>query len=260
MPLDVLPAHVQSLDEAIERRAPVVLWFRIDDQVHHSTSRFLGRQTSGIWIEMPPLETALIDRLIQRRDEIAVAYKSAEANHRFIALAVLHDQAAVTGHEPSQDGLLLQRQEDQPDAHRRRDFRVTTKGSTLSAKVWRIADHVYFRDRPHASQQLKVRLLDLSTSGVGMIIDAPAEPIAVGQRLRMEMTCDGTDELLDGVIRHISPRKKGQNLRIGVEFKKLENDVIWRQSISALTKIIGDIQRAEVRRARDAADAATLAT
>ncbi|MBV8781859.1 MAG: PilZ domain-containing protein, partial [Phycisphaerae bacterium] len=137
-----------------------------------------------------------------------------------------------------------------PSAQRRQDYRVNTRDSRLSVKLWRIADHVYFRDRPSAAQRLEQQLLDVSIGGLGALVDAVPEPILANQRLRIEMKYDDTELLLEGVVRHVSIRKGGKRWRIGVQFKKLENDIVWRQAIAELTKIVGDLQRLEVRRTR----------
>jgi hypothetical protein len=68
--------------------------------------------------------------------------------------------------------------------------------------------------------------------------------------LRIELSHAGNKMLLEGRMRHpVAPTKEKQ-FRAGIQFKALENNLDGRQLLAQLTRIVGELQREEVRRLR----------
>src|SRR5262249_28417183 len=139
---------------------------------------------------------------------------------------------------------------------RRNAYRAHVPSSgELMVKLWRIPEHVYFKDRPGTPQELPAQPIDLSTGGLGVLIfsrgeDAPR--VAVDQRVRILMRFRHEDELLlEGRVKYL-PRtaEPGKAMRCGIQFKKLESNIEGRQILSMLNQIIAELQREETRRAR----------
>jgi hypothetical protein len=71
------------------------------------------------------------------------------------------------------------------------------------------------------------------------------------QRLRIVVVHSGGELLIDGRIRHTRPGEDG-DLVLGVQFKKLDDAIEGRRTRAALTEILGQLQRDEIRRGRTA--------
>jgi hypothetical protein len=122
----------------------------------------------------------------------------------------------------------------------------------LTVRVWRIAEQVHLRDRPLASQEIAADARNLSAGGVGLTVKPKADELrhmAAGDRLRIMILCAGEELLLEGRVRHRPTRTEGP-FNIGVQFARLEGNLEGRQILAKLTNIIGEMQRAEVRRTR----------
>jgi hypothetical protein len=74
--------------------------------------------------------------------------------------------------------------------------------------------------------------------------------IVAGERLRIQLAYNGEDMLIEGRMLHSKPTSKPEPIRGGIQFKKLEHDIEGRQTLATLTKIVGELQREEVRRTR----------
>jgi c-di-GMP-binding flagellar brake protein YcgR len=139
---------------------------------------------------------------------------------------------------------------------RRSDYRVrATSDSGLVARVWRIGEQADLKDMPMSCMELPVELRDLSIGGMGMFVTKPeagVPPLAHDARLRVELIHAGQSLILDGRLRHAPTNgaDAGPKIRVGVQFKELENDLNGRQTLTTLTRIVGHLQREEVRRAR----------
>jgi c-di-GMP-binding flagellar brake protein YcgR len=131
--------------------------------------------------------------------------------------------------------------------------RVTPENE-MSCRVWRIGPHAILRDRPLASTEIPAELTDFSTGGMGVTLRAPKhEPLRVdpADRLRVEVTMGEKQILIEAHMRHPTAVPKGADMiRAGLQFSDLQNNLEGRQNLAALTKIVGELQRAEIRRAR----------
>ena len=108
-------------------------------------------------------------------------------------------------------------------------------------------------DRPLAAQEVECELRDLSTGGMGLTFrgkDSEPPKVSTEDRLRIELTHSGDKILLEGRMRHPTAPKKETQFRAGIQFKALENNLDGRQILAQLTRIVGELQREEVRRLR----------
>jgi hypothetical protein len=74
--------------------------------------------------------------------------------------------------------------------------------------------------------------------------------IVAGERLRIQLAYSGDELLIEGRMLHSKSTDKPEPVRGGIQFKKLEHDLEGRQVLGSLTKIVGELQREEVRRMR----------
>jgi c-di-GMP-binding flagellar brake protein YcgR len=138
---------------------------------------------------------------------------------------------------------------------RRSAYRVQVpQDSDLIVRVLKITEHAHVNDRPPPSQQVNLTVHDISIGGLGVLVeqtDAEHKLIS-GQRLRVELTYNEAEIVLDARLR-CGPDSDKKAMHAGVVFKKLESDVEGRQKLASITKIVGELSRAEVRRMRRSA-------
>ncbi len=242
------------LAEAIARNSAMVLSLPSAGMLRHHKSRFLSEQEGNFWVESAPDDRVLIDELIGTQAPIGISFK---AQHKTVAFAVpivSRNAEFRVNNETVLEALLLKYPENIKAIQRRNNYRVAiAKGTEFTLRMWRIPEHAYLKDRPLAAAELSVQARDLSIGGMGVtFLPKNNEPPKVlpGERLRIQMTYNGEEMILEGRMLHPKPTDKPEPIRGGVQFKKLEHDLEGRQTLASLTKIVGELQREEVRRMR----------
>src|SRR5258706_166313 len=246
----------QSLRDAIARKAGAVVSFpAADATLHHHKTRLLAAQDEGFWIQSPADDRELIETLMASGQTIgltlrAAAVKIVSASMILQFRAGERTTAASGGTTP--DALLLAWPSQVIAIQRRADFRVTVyPGTGVTARAWRIPNHHYLPERPPNNALLDMTLHNLSLGGIGVLYipardGAELEP---NQRLRVIINHPGGELLIEGRVKHVRPTIDDE-LNLGIQFKKLEDEIEGRQTRAALTQIIGQLQRDEIRRAR----------
>jgi c-di-GMP-binding flagellar brake protein YcgR len=256
------PADTQSLKDAVARCGPAVLSLPTADGPlrHHRTRFLIPEDQEGFWIEAPPGERQLIDELLLAKKPVGVSLKTGFNKVIFTTLIHQFEAALPVSETTTVDALLLAWPDQLQAIQRRNDYRVTVQpdDGDVHLRVWRINEHHYLRDKPPASAALAVALRDLSVGGMGLIYTpdpadgpngAPAK-LPDNQRLRIALSHGRGDELLlEGRILH-SRAVPAENYRLGVQFKNLADDIEGRQTLAALTQVVGQLQRTEIRRKR----------
>jgi hypothetical protein len=241
------------LADAVARNCAAVLSLPSAGMLRHHKSRFLAQTPEGIWVESAPSEGALIDDLMRQKMAVGVSFKAPPNKANFAARILRREPSYALNAQSMVEALLIESPAQVKSVQRRNSYRVTVpEGAGLGVRVWRIADHVPYRDRPLASQLIEVAIRDLSVGGMGVRIDADKEkkPLLSGQRLRVELKWQDEELILEGSLRFFANDAGTGPRRAGVQFKKLENDLAGRQAMAALTRIVGEFQREEVRRSR----------
>jgi hypothetical protein len=126
-------------------------------------------------------------------------------------------------------------------------------GCALEAKVWRIAVTASLEERPVKAQELTVKLRDISNGGIGVVItgqDGQPPKVTVEDRLRIELVYGEERVILEGRMRPPFGSPPPGTLFAGICFKELEGNFDGRRKMTQLTRITGEMQREEMRRAR----------
>lgn len=244
------------LADAVARNIGLILSLPSAGMLRHHKSRFLGECPEGLWIESAPTDANLIDELIGHQQPAAVSFKSGTGKTSFVATILKREASYRINAEITAEALLLRRPTSVKSMQRRSDYRVrVTSDSELLARVWRIGEQADLRDVPMSYTEVPMKLRDLSIGGMGMMIEPAQEGAAAlvaDQRMRVELMHQGVPIILDGRLRHVPKAEQGSGakLRVGIQFKKLQNDLEGRQTIAMLTRIVGELQRDEARRCR----------
>lgn len=242
------------LREAIARNAAVVLSLPSAGMLRHHKSRFLGQEGEGFWVESVPAERPLVDELVSAKKPVGISFKSGTKTVALTSAIHRRDPAFQVNAQMTVDAVLLPFPEHIKAIQRRHNYRVrVTEESGVIVRIWRIPEQAHLGDRPLAAQQIETQVRDLSLGGLGVtLVGKGAEPpkVLAEERLRIELTYNDIAMLLEGRLRHPTQKTEGNTVRGGIQFKALDSSLEGRQKAAQLTKIVGELQRDEVRRAR----------
>jgi c-di-GMP-binding flagellar brake protein YcgR len=245
------------LREAIARNGAAVLSLPSAGMLRHHKSRLLAEAPDGFWIEGVPAERALVDGLIAAGSLVGISFKSGTKKAAFTVPMLKHDPHFAINPTTTVDAILVKYPSQVRAIQRRNSYRVRVpRDSDLRVRVWRIPEHHYLRERPLAALELAVEVRDISTGGLGVLVlpkDSKPPKVLANERLRVEMTFreDREPLILEGRMCYSAgkhPPGPTDQIRAGVQFKKLQNNMDGRQTLASLTRIVGELQREEVRR------------
>jgi c-di-GMP-binding flagellar brake protein YcgR len=222
--------------------------------LRHYKSRFLSETGQGFAIECAPGESTLIDELIANGQLVGISFKHGMTKVVFTTCILEKLPQFQVNSQTTVEALLLKHPQTVKAIQRRANYRVrVTEELEMRLRAWRIGEKVILRDRPMASQELDVELWDLSIGGVGVLIkgkDGNPPRVTEADRLRIQLTYQDHDLLLEGRLREPQPTPKPDVIRSGIRFKLMQDDLAGRQTTAALTRIVGELQREELRRMR----------
>ncbi|HVT87840.1 MAG TPA: hypothetical protein VHD56_03225 [Tepidisphaeraceae bacterium] len=246
--------NLQTLADAVGRNAAIVLSLPSAGIVRNHKTRFIGETEKGIWIEIVDGAESLLKELHEKSHPAAVSFTSGTMRLTFAGTVLEINEAFVLNATTSVPAVLITRPTELKGTQRRNSYRVTVpQDSEIRVRTWIIAEHAVLSDQPLASTEIKIELRNLSTGGMGVRLspknDKPLSLVA-DQRLRIELCQHDLTLILDGRLRSAVKTEKEPSKTTGVVFKRLEGDLDGRQKLAALTKIIGELQREEVRRVR----------
>jgi c-di-GMP-binding flagellar brake protein YcgR len=244
----------ELLRQAVARNLGAVLSLPSAGMLRHCKSRFLAELDGGILFESPGSEAALITELIVKQQPCGVSFRTGVNKVMFASPIIRAESAWRMNAQSVIDAVLLQFPTQIKSIQRRSNYRVEVPGDCeLSIRVWRIPEHAYLKEQPMAAQEIKTSIRDLSIGGVGVrFTGKDKQPPLVGteDRLRVLMSYQNESLIMEGRMRAPTARMPDNTLVTGIHFKKLENDLEGRKMLATLTRIVGELQRNEVRRIR----------
>jgi len=244
------------LSEAIARNSAIVLSLPSAGMLRHHKTRLLDEDADGFWIEsVPPSERLLINALMSGSIPVGVSFRAGPQKVSFAVLVIKRQEDYRVNAQLTVEALQLAFPAAVKAMQRRSNYRVRVpEGSELSVRIWRIAEHFFLTDKPMASQEIVATLRHISIGGIGAMLQGrnnESPKVLAGERLRITLKYKELDELiLEARVRYMPPEGTPTPFRCGVQFKKLENNLEGRQNLASLTRIVGELQRDEVRRTR----------
>jgi c-di-GMP-binding flagellar brake protein YcgR len=247
-------ADRQLLVDAIARNNGVVLSLPSAGMLRHHKSRFLADAEDGFWIESAPAEASLIDELITSRQPCGISFKSGPTKVVFGSPVCARQTEYRVNAETIVEALLMLYPDTIKAVQRRNTYRVSVPADAeVTVKVWRMPPRAFLHDRPMAAQAIATSVRDLSVGGMGVTFAGEGKEfpkVSVDDRLRIEIAHNGESFLVEGFMKHPVGKITTPTVRAGIQFKDLGTQIEGRQTISQLTRIVGELQRAEARRYR----------
>jgi hypothetical protein len=185
----------------------------------------------------------------------------AEENGRQIATfefatdgGAMHVESVVRGWRHNRNGTEV---DCKPPAQisilqRRVHFRVSIPpDAPLALTVWKVPAHWFLRDKPKPSTQLRIQPVDVGLGGFCLkVLPGYVGPtsLALYDRLRVEMTFQDAQAILDTRIAHCSAPFPDGSVRIGIAFQNLEDSIEGRRAGNLLDRLIATLQRKAIQK------------
>jgi c-di-GMP-binding flagellar brake protein YcgR len=244
----------KKFDEAIARGAGVVLSVPVGTALRHHKSRLLGRRDDGFLVQSVSGYDDLIAELIAQQQSLGLSFRGDQV--KIVCAAI--PKAIETFTRPNEPdpikALLLDFPARMQAVQRRGSHRVRIgQHDEVSLRIWRLMPKAYLRDRPSPEQEIAAEMRDISTGGLGVILrGVEGEPpkIDPADRLRIELHHLDVTLLLEGHLRGAGKFLQPDTLQSGIQFRLQSNQIADRQKVAQLTRIIGKLQREEIRRIR----------
>ena len=246
--------NYEMLLDAIARSAGAVLSLPAGGGLNHHKSRFLAESPAGFWLAAPPSEQRAVAALIASQQTAGVSFRNGHLKVVFASPVLRRDPAFRVNTAAPIDALLLSFPSEIKAVQRRTSYRVSVPPeSEISARVWRIPPQAHLPARPTASHEVACEVRDLSVGGIGLTLrGANGQPpnVSVNDRLRIELTFPTGKLLVEGRLRYPAEPATSETIRAGVQFKMAQDSKAGRQVQAQLTRVVGELQREEVRRVR----------
>jgi c-di-GMP-binding flagellar brake protein YcgR len=251
----MIEANASILRDAIVRNAPMVLSFPSSGMLRHHKSRFLNEDEAGFWVESVAADAELVDQLIASGENCGISFRSGQSKVVFSAPVLRREPAYKINGELTVEAALLKRPQQLKTVQRRENYRVHIPLDTgwLKVRVWRIGNQVGLREPPMAAQEILTQVRDLSITGIGVIFSGQgSQPprFILTDRLRIELTREGQVLLMEGRICYPTDPPAQPSVRAGIQFVRMDEGIEGRQAQAQLTRIVGELQREEIRRYR----------
>jgi hypothetical protein len=242
----------QLLRDAIARNAGAVISVPTGDVYSHHKTRLVAGEDEGFWIQMPLGTRAQMDLVMTRRLTVGLSLTSKSRKVIFSTLVQQFRSDVALNAQISVDAVLLAWPSQVEAIQRRATYRASVRlDADLPVSIHCIEDGAALAETPAPEFAREVIMRNLSIDGVGMICVAnpqAAAPVA-NQRLRISITHAGSELLLGGRVRYVRPLPNG-NSSLGIQFEKLELNAENRATLAALTNLVSQLQRDEIRRHR----------
>jgi c-di-GMP-binding flagellar brake protein YcgR len=240
--------------DAIARSAGAVVSLPAGPGLVHHKSRFLAEAPSGFWVAAPSTDHRTIAALIVSQQAAGVSFRNGHLKIVFASPVLRRDPAYRVNTAAPIDALLLSFPSEIKAVQRRTSYRVSVPPeSDISARVWRIPPQAHLPARQPASNEVACEVRDLSVGGIGLTFrGAGGRPpvVSVNDRLRIELTYPAGKLLVEGRMRYPVEPVTTETVRAGIQFKMAQDSKAGRQVQAQLTRIVGELQREEVRRVR----------
>jgi c-di-GMP-binding flagellar brake protein YcgR len=241
-----------ALREAIARNSAAVVALPSAGMVRHHPTRFVAESPEGFWIESVGSEAQLVETLVAANSPVGVAFKNGQKSVTFTTPICGRQQQYRINESTTVDALCLAFPAQLRQQQRRQAYRVALpEDGEIAVRLWRIPEHAILRDRPSGTLEVAARLSDLSVAGLRANCrpgrDGEPAKLVAGERLRILLTHGQEEILMEGRAVHVRSQTDN-HVVTGVQFKKLDKDLEGRQTLSKLTKLVGQLQREELKR------------
>jgi len=246
--------HFELLREAIDRNTPITLSLPSAGMMRAHRSRLLALRDDAILLESIAGQADAIDAIIRTGDPVKVSFRADTQNVEFTTAVLERRRGHRLNAEVEIEALRVARPSNLKVVQRRATYRVAiTPDTEVTFKCWRIGEQydILTAETPPNATMMMIVVRDLSAGGMGGLWKRRmSEPVSLvaNQRLRIEISSGGNTVTLDARVRFLDDVPAPDTSRIGIQFTIHPASLADRQKTTLLGKLIGDLQRAELRR------------
>jgi c-di-GMP-binding flagellar brake protein YcgR len=241
------------LQQAIERNTPIMLAMPSAAVVKPYRSRLLQITDEGIYLESITGQGDAIDALIAAKRPVSVAFRADVRRVEFTGPILKRLRGYRLNATTLIEALVIQRPEEVKAVQRRADYRVSVPtDSEISFQFHRVTEQADLIERPPATAAMVIDVRDFSAGGCGGTWKRKKdEPKLVpDQRLRVEIDSVIGKVVLDARVRFFEQLHEPEFVRVGIQFSLNANSIPDRQKMLQINKLMGELQRMELRRKR----------
>ena len=243
-----------QLDEAVARGSAAVISLPSDGMFRNYRTRFLGMSPEGLWVDNVPSETLLITQLLRTSEPCPVTFKSSGKPVQFKARVIKDDPTHVVHGGLKVSALLLERPSQVAPVQQRESYRVKiAEPKDWKIQAWRLSETADLDVEPGPNTQLDLSIVDLSVTGMGALnrMQPGQPPLTPHQRLRLILSWQGDATLIEGKAMSVRPTDGGKSAIVGVRFEGLQSALNGRRIDAKLTRIVGQLSRAELQKLKN---------
>ncbi len=248
----MMPEHDSLLKDAIVRNTSIAISLPDGGLQHSCRSRFLSLTAEGIVIESLYGHDAVVDVLIQSGQAVKVSFRTDVRNVEFATPVLKRLKAHPLNDTTVVEAILIPFPEVIKAVQRRSDYRVSVpKEDTLKFSFWRVNEQDDFSKLPPESVRIVVDVRDCSSGGIGGIWNRqPNDPatLAGDQRFRVDIESPVGKQTFDARLRFLEDLADPLFKRVGLQFALQSTNLADRQKTMFLNKLMGELQRMELRR------------
>jgi c-di-GMP-binding flagellar brake protein YcgR len=246
--------NVELLSQAVEGNVAAVLSLPSGGQLRHFKSRFLGLLDGQILLQAPGNDELPLSERAASGEDAAVCFRAGVEKVLFTSPIVRFETVFWTNGDMTVLAVVIEFPTEIKSVQRRNSYRAPVPANSgISLHVWKIPSYAILTDRPLRSQEIKTELRDLGTGGAGVrLIGRWADPpeVTENDRLRLELKEREQSWVFEGRMRPPAGEPEGNAIVTGIRFKKLDQELEGRRALAQITRIVGELQLSEVRRAR----------
>lgn len=245
--------NFELLQQAIERNTPIMLAMPSAAVVKPYRSRLLQITDEGIYLESIAGQGDAIDALIAAKRPVMVAFRADVRRVEFAGPILKRLRGYRLNATTLIEALVIQRPAAVKAVQRRADYRVSVPSdSEISFQFHRVTEQADIVERPMSTAQMHVDVRDFSAGGCGGTWKRRKdEPKLVpDQRLRIEISSVVGNLVLDARVRFAQELHEPEFVRLGIQFTLNASSIPDRQKMLQINKLMGELQRMELRRKR----------
>ncbi|MBC7783326.1 MAG: hypothetical protein H7144_05755 [Burkholderiales bacterium] len=240
------------LHEAIERNTPITVSLPSAGLMQPFRSRLLAVSDEGILLESSVAQVQDIDSLIKSGQPVRVVFRTDIRRVEFDAAIIERVPDYKLNAEVRVQAMRLHPPKEVRAVQRRADYRASVpQDESVKFQCWRVSEQDDFAGAPSETARMVLDVRDCSSGGIGGTWkrrkdDPPS--LVLSQRLRIEVDSPVGKQTLEARLRFLEAVQDGTFMRVGIQFELSSTRIADRQKLLFLNKLMGELQRMELRR------------
>ena len=239
------------LETAVTQHVAAVLSIPADGTLLHSKVRFVALDGQSIWIETATEQTHFSQQIADGKTTVGMTFRLEQTKFIFTTVvAEIQQDGASLPVPPARLRLQRPNPSSVKSVQRRVGYRSSVSPTAdCAVRAWKITEEQRLDKKAPSSSEVPLEIHDISEGGMGFSTkprDGKPYELAVNQRLRVTVTFEGRELLVEGRVRHYKTLPD-LSLIVGVQFVQQANDPAGRQTSAGIQRVVSQLARHEAR-------------